>query len=153
MSGMRTVLFICTGNTCRSPLAEAIAREVIAGGRVEGVETDLFVASAGVHAEDGIPTSPESIDALERRGIEFHGTSTGLTPEMIKGADLVLGMTGSHVEIARAMAPDASTPIERLDPAGDIDDPFGQSQAVYDRVASRIEAVIPDRLRSLLATT
>ena len=150
---MRTVLFICTGNTCRSPLAEGIAREMIRTGRVEGVESDLFVASAGVHAEDGVPTSPESIDALERRGIEFRGTSTGLTREMVEAADLVLGMTTSHVEIARAIAPGASTPIERLDPDADIDDPFGQSQTVYDRVASRIEAVIPDRLHSLLATT
>lgn len=149
---MRTVLFICTGNTCRSPLAEGIARHLVAQG-VEGLDDDLFIASAGVMAPDGVPISPESEDALSRRGIDAEGaTSKRLTPEMIREADLVLGMTASHVDHARRLAGiDCTTPIERVDPDGDIDDPIGMGQEIYDRVADRLDEVIPGRLRELLS--
>ena len=133
-------------------MAEAIARQLVRTGAVEGVERDLFVASAGVFASDGVPMSPESAAALERRGIDPDGTSKRLTPEMILNADLVLGMTASHVEAARMMAgPECSTPSERVDPDGDIEDPIGLGQDAYDRVAERLDDVLPARLRGLLA--
>jgi protein-tyrosine-phosphatase len=152
MPAMRTVLFICTGNTCRSPMAEGIARHLVRDGRIDGVEPDLFVASAGVFAADGIPISPESADALERRGIEAEGVSKRLTPDMIRNADLVLGMTAAHVEAARHLAgPDCHTPIERVDADADIEDPIGQGQPAYDRVAERLDRVIPARLQEMLS--
>ena len=154
MSGMRTVLFICTGNTCRSPMAEGIARHLASEKRISGVDDEVFFASAGVFASDGVPMSPETADALLRRGIEPEGHSTRLTPKMIANADLVLGMTEAHVHAARQMCPtDADTPIELVDPAGDIEDPIGQGQEIYDRVAARLDEVLPSRLENLLGPT
>ena len=154
MSGMRTVLFICTGNTCRSPMAEGIARHLASEKRISGVDDEVFFASAGVFASDGVPMSPETADALLRRGIEPEGHSTRLTPKMVANADLVLGMTEAHVHAARQLCPtDVDTPIERVDPAGDIEDPIGQGQATYDRVAARLDEVLPSRLENLLGPT
>ena len=79
---MHTILFVCTGNTCRSPMAEAIARSVLD-------DSEIFVASAGVAAMDGAPTSEETLRALEAIGIEYEGRSTPLSADMIRKADLV----------------------------------------------------------------
>ena len=101
---MRTVLFVCTGNTCRSPMAEGIARGLYGQGALPGVQGELFVASAGVFAAEGSPVSQETVQALDRRGLRVDdGRSRPLNRVMIDGADLVLGMTASHVAAIRSI--------------------------------------------------
>ena len=145
---MRTILFICTGNTCRSPMAEGIARQ-----HLSDRASEIFVASAGVAAFQGGSTSPETIRALESLGIEYEGLSTPLTREMVQKASHVLCMTSSHAEAARMMVaddPEAASRIESLDPDGELPDPIGQGQHVYDALAARLMELIPDRLDTLL---
>ena len=144
---VNTVLFVCTGNTCRSPMAEAIARSI-------SDEREFFFASAGIAASDGARPSRETMQVLADRSIEHEGRSTPLSAEMLRKADLVLCMTSSHLAAARAMVadePGCEDRIQLLDPDGDIPDPIGQGQDRYEAVATRLAELIPTRISSLLA--
>jgi protein-tyrosine phosphatase len=86
------ILFLCTGNICRSPVAEALLRE-----RLREAGVDATVWSAG-HLEAGNPASPHGVDLLAARGIDLSAhRSQGFTPEEIRRADLVIGMAREHV--------------------------------------------------------
>ena len=152
---MRTILFICTGNTCRSPMAQAIARHWIAGGGLgEGGGAEYLTASAGVAAADGVATSAEVVDALQDHEIVAEGRSKPLSAEMIRNAEIVLGMTASHVTAALALVDDDDEQVGkilRLDPDGDIEDPIGMGQEAYDRLARQFMELVPKRLKEVFS--
>ncbi len=131
-------------------MAEAIARHWINRGLL-GERRDVFIASAGTSAANGLRPTAETVAALSARGIEHDGLSKPLTADMIRKADVVFCMTSGHVAAAQSLlGDDDDDKITRLDPDADIEDPLGSDQGAYDLLAERFMHLIPPRLKGVL---
>lgn len=147
MSEKKSVLFVCTGNTCRSPMAEGLFRAAVAD------RDDFEVSSAGVAAYPGGPVSTDTENLLRERGITLEGFgSRPVSEELIEEATHVFAMTGQHLAALHGMFPEHEDKFylacEFVDLPGrgvgcDVPDPIGSGAAAYRAVAETLDQAIP----------
>jgi protein-tyrosine phosphatase len=145
------VVFVCTGNTCRSPLAVALSRKMLAErlGTTPGKlpEAGWEILSAGVWAADDLPASPVAIQAAGELGADLTGhRSRKLTKDLIDQADMVFCMSNEHVAAVVELLPTSAGKVRRLSPREDISDPAGGPAEVYRRTAKKIQQALHDIL-------
>ncbi|MFL6121664.1 hypothetical protein [Actinophytocola sp.] len=134
------LLFVCGGNTCRSAMAETIARTALATGRWR-------ITSAGLTAQTGTAMPDDAVTALTELGLSAPDhRARQLTPELIDQAHTVYTMTTAQRDALLAMAPHTADKTICLDPDGDIPDPHGQPTIAYRECANHIHRMIIQRL-------
>lgn len=133
------ILFVCTGNTCRSPMAEAILRTR---------KPDWHIRSAGLYANPGEPSSKGTAAVLDEKGITHEHHSSQVTEELLQWADAVLTMTASHKQLIDIHFPQFQDKVRLLKEAdGDVADPFGGTDADYRKTFEELDYYISDWLK------
>lgn len=139
----RTVLFVCTGNTCRSPLAEAVCKRLLADRLncpTDELESRGFVvSSAGVMAYPGEAASPGAVVAAAELGADLMAhRSRPVNPELLANATHVVAMTGGHLAVLAARFPGVGPVARTLAGVADIPDPIGGELDEYRACARAI---------------
>jgi protein-tyrosine-phosphatase len=150
---MSVILFVCTGNLCRSPMAVGLLRQRLAE---EGLDTSHRVASAGTWAVDGYPASDYAIAAMAERGIDItdHIAHT-ITASDVAESDLILVMSQEHEQVIRNTWRQYTWKVHRLSEMvgkrRDIPDPYGAPIEEYRACADTLADYIDQGFERILA--
>ena len=136
------IVFVCTGNTCRSPMAAALAAQIFAQAGLTA-----HISSAGVSAWPNQPASRHAITVMEEGGLCLLSHQAAMVSDaLVDSATLVLTMTGSHRAVLLSDYPGAKDKIftlgEYAGEAVDVSDPFGGSLAEYRACAAQIKGLL-----------
>lgn len=130
-----TILFVCTGNTCRSAMAEAFARRL-----------GVVATSAGVAALAGEPATPRTIEVMAEIGVDLGPHRATPLAAVTVLPEKIYVMAGGHADRIRREYPELAELVELLDPAGEIDDPWQGDIDLYRQTRDRIERAVEGRL-------
>ncbi|MDL2205586.1 low molecular weight protein arginine phosphatase [Eubacteriales bacterium OttesenSCG-928-N13] len=134
------IVMVCTGNTCRSPMAEGLMRRALSARGIDGVE----VLSAGTFTRSDYPASHESVDEMRARGIDIRDHRSTRLTDLNLGDALVLCMASGHLREVKRSAPsvNAHTLRDYAGLMGDIRDPIGRGPVAYHQAAEMMNEAI-----------
>jgi len=149
------ILMVCTGNTCRSPMAEVMMRRLVAeklGCQEDELEQrGVMIASAGIAAAPGCGAAAEAVSVMKERSLCLaNHASQPLTEKLARHADVIFTMTGGHRQAILRRWPEAAPRTHVLSPdSRDISDPIGGPISVYRECAEQVEAALRERIAEL----
>lgn len=129
---MKKILFVCTGNTCRSPMAMAVFNDI-----AKKMNIDAVAYSAGLCTQDGLPYSENSLLALSEENIALSGSSVMLNEDMVMNSHMIFGLTAAHGRAVMSEYPQYADKVYGF--PCDIPDPFGGDLGQYKVCLSKIK--------------
>lgn len=141
MAKIKKILILCTGNSCRSPMAEAFLSKQL---KFKG---EFEVISAGISAMDGFSPTPETIEVMKEEGIDISTNfSRPFSPFLAKAADIILVMSDMHKDSVTKRLPEVKEKVylykefaQTTDTGREIPDPMGQSLSFYKNIREQIK--------------